>query len=109
MTELILKNKVKEQGVVDIIISYKKDMDFLNVIEKRKQWIKRERELKEELEFATDHIHDLEKYLKKTCKHTDVTEYIHFDSSRSYNCNICDCNIMIHDDFDYKNITHIDD
>ena len=65
MTEELLKDIVKEVGIVEIIIEYKKDMDFQDIIEKRKQWIKKKQELEKKLDFASRHISKLNKYLKK--------------------------------------------
>lgn len=103
----ILIDKVKEQGIVYIIIEYKKDMDFINIIDKRTRWIKHKQQLEKDLEQSKYQINKYNRYLKNNCKHKDITHYNYWDNSNSYNCNICLCDVQIHDDFNFRDITKV--
>ena len=105
-----LTNIVQETAIADIIMADKKDMDLALAQEKLSEWVKHKRELENDLVFAKNHIKDLRNYIKKNCKHTDVTEHIQNGWERaehSYSCNQCGSNVRIHDEFSYKNITKV--
>ena len=105
----ILKNIVKEDGIVNIIMSNKKDMEIEYIIQKRKEMKRYRRKLERELNETKDNLRNLEKQLKETCDHEDVREDIYPGWDRSehtYTCNICRCYVRIHKEFSYKNITN---
>lgn len=104
----ILTDKVKETGIVDIIIDMKKDMDLVYLIQQRDKWAKHKRLLKQDLREASETLDELNKKLKDFCEHTDITHYNHWDNSNSYICNICSCDVQIHCDFDYRNIKRVE-
>jgi len=105
-----LTNIVQESAIADIIMSDKKDMDFIVAKQNYKKWVAHKRQLRCELEEASEHIENYKKYIKENCKHTDVTEEISpgFErASHDYHCNQCEFSVRIHDEFSYKNITKV--
>ena len=105
-----LTNIVQESAIADIIMSDKKDMDFIVTKRNYKKWVDHKHQLQRELEEAEYHIKNCKKYIKENCKHTDVTETVSSSwerASHDYHCNQCEFSVRIHDEFSYKNITKV--
>ena len=108
----LLTNIVKEKSISDIIIENKEEMDIVHYKRLHREWAKEEKRLKNDLEEAKNNVRALKMRIKKTCKHTDITETISPGWERAqhdYHCNICGFYVRIHDEFDYRNITKVVD
>jgi len=98
---------VKEEGISDIIIENKTEMDLSHSLKLYTQWSNIEKKLTNELTQAKHNLHFLKFKIKSLCKHTDVTDY--YSSHHTYCCNQCGFDVQIHDEFNFRNITKIID